>query len=423
MAKHGTIGGVGRPSLAVVPTSLLMTWQREAARFTPDLRVLILHGPKRAALFDQITDHDLVVTTYGSLRRDIDQLSAQDFEIAILDEAQAVKNPRAATAKAVRLIKARMRIALTGTPVENNLEELWAIMDWCCPGLLGNRTSFNETWRRPIEKDQNAHVQRRLSTRLRPFMLRRRKDEVATDLPPKTEIVETVSMSPTQTALYDTIRLAMNARVRDVLQSKGLAASRITVLDALLKLRQAACDPALVKLPAARKVTASAKRERLLQMLEALQAEGRKVLIFSQFVEMLNLIEQDIQSRGWSFVKLTGKTRNRAEMVDRFQNGQADIFLVSLKAGGTGLTLTAADTVILYDPWWNPATERQAMDRAHRIGQDKPVFVYRLIAENTVEDRIAAMQAQKADLADAIFSSESGGKFNFSEADVLDLFA
>lgn len=423
MAKHGTLGGTGRPSLAVVPTSLLMTWKREAARFTPDLRVLILHGPKRAEIFDQIGTYDLVVTTYGSLRRDIDLLITYDFEIAILDEAQAVKNPRSATAKAVRQLSAGMRIALTGTPVENNLEELWAIMGWCCPGLLGNRTQFTETWRRPIERDQNTLVQRRLSTRLRPFMLRRRKDEVATDLPPKTEIVETVSMSPAQTALYDTIRLAMNTRVRDALQSKGLAASRITVLDALLKLRQAACDPALVKLPAARKVTSSAKRDRLVEMLEALQAEGRKVLIFSQFVEMLNLIEADVTERGWSFVKLTGQTRKRAEAVDQFQRGDANIFLVSLKAGGTGLTLTAADTVILYDPWWNPATERQAMDRAHRIGQDKPVFVYRLIAENTVEARIAQMQAQKTDLADAIFSSAADGKFQFSEADIMDLFA
>lgn len=423
MAKHGTIGGAGSPSLAVVPTSLLTTWQREAARFTPELRVLILHGPKRFEHFEQIADHDLVVTTYGALRRDIEQLASQEFEIAILDEAQAIKNPRSATAKAVRLLRAEMRIALTGTPVENNLEELWAIVDWCCPGLLGNRTTFSDTWRKPIEKDQNPLVQRRLAARLRPFILRRRKDDVATDLPPKTEIVETIALSPTQTALYDTIRLAMNARVRDALQSKGLAASRITVLDALLKLRQAACDPALVKLPAARKVTASAKRDRLMEMLDSLQSEGRKVLIFSQFVEMLSLIERDIEDRGWSFVKLTGQTRNRADMVDRFQEGHADIFLVSLKAGGTGLTLTAADTVILYDPWWNPATERQAMDRAHRIGQDKPVFVYRLIAENTVEDRIAEMQAKKSDLADAIFSSEGGTQFNFSEADVLDLFS
>jgi SNF2 family DNA or RNA helicase len=312
---------------------------------------------------------------------------------------------------------------LAGALAEKNLEELWAIMDWCCPGLLGTRSVFTERWRQPIERDGNILVQRRLATRLAPFLLRRRKEDVAADLPAKTEIAERVQLAPAQRGLYDTIRVAMDKRVRDMVQSKGLAASRITVLDALLKMRLAACDPALVKLPAARAVTDSAKRARLLEMLEALTAEGRKVLVFSQFVKMLELIESDIAAKAWTYAKLTGKTRKRETVVSEFQEGQALIFLISLKAGGTGLTLTAADTVILFDPWWSPAAERQAMDRAHRIGQDKPVFVYRLIAENTIEERILEMQSAKSALADAIFAGGGETGFGLSEREIMDLFA
>jgi len=414
--------GAGRPSLAVVPTSLVPTWAAEAARFAPDLRVLVLHGPDRAARFDAIADHDLVITTYPLLHRDHDTLFAQAWEVAILDEAQTVKNPASALAKLVRRIAARQRIALTGTPMENNLEELWAILDWTTPGLLGTRTAFRETFRLPVERDGDARARARLATRTRPFLLRRTKEAVAADLPERTDMVEHVTLGAAQQGLYETVRAAMDARVRDALRDKGLAGSRITVLDALLKLRQAACDPALVKLPAARNVAASAKRARVMEMLEALTAEGRRVLVFSQFVEMLRLIEADIAARGWRCAVLTGRTRRREEAIARFREGAADIFLVSLKAGGTGLTLTAADTVILYDPWWNPATERQAMDRAHRIGQTKPVFVHRLVASGTVEEKILEMQARKQALADALFDGEAGTAA-LDEATLTDLFA
>ena len=410
-----------KPSLVVLPTSLIGVWVNEAAKFTPNLRVLVLHGPDRVAKLDSIAEHDLILTTYALIRRDQAVLE-QEYAIAICDEAQAVKNPRSATAKAVRRIKADMRLALTGTPVENNLEELWSIMDWCCPALLGTRTAFNETWRRPIERDGDRLVQKRLAARLRPFLLRRTKEDVAADLPPKSEIMEPVVLGPAQRALYDTIRVAMDKRVRDTLAAKGLAASRITVLDALLKMRLAVCDPALVKIEAARAITESAKRARLIEMLEPLIAEGRKVLIFSQFVTLLELIENDVEARGWRYTKLTGKTRKRAEAVDAFQTGAADIFLISLKAGGTGLTLTQADTVIITDPWWSPAAERQAMDRAHRIGQDKPVFVYRLIATGTIEERIIEMQSKKSTLANAIFDADSTGIKGLSEGDIMALF-
>lgn len=414
---------VDRPSLLIVPTSLVGNWQREAAQFVPDLKILVLHGADRKTHFSKIEDHHVVLTTYPLVNRDHEVLMARDYDLAILDEAQAVKNPAAAISKRIRDIKSRQRLALTGTPLENNLEELWSLYDWLVPGLLGNRQSFKKVFRTPIEKEQDQSAHRLLVSRIKPFLLRRTKEEVATDLPEKTEITEIVPLSTGQTALYETIRSAMDQRVSEAIRAKGLNASRITVLDALLKLRQVCCDPGLVKLDAARKITESAKRARLLDMLAELIAEGRRVLVFSQFVEMLNLIEDDVRGRGWKYLKLTGQTRKRAEMVAEFQsNDDIPLFLISTKAGGVGLNLTAADTVILYDPWWNPAVERQAMDRAHRIGQDKTVFVYKLVAEGTVEAAIQELQEKKQALADNLFEGSDSGPMALSETDLTALF-
>ena len=411
-----------RPSLLVVPTSLVGNWRREAERFVPDLRVLVLHGPDRRKRFGEIADCHLAITTYPLLDRDGDALFGHDYEIAVLDEAQAVKNPAAAVSKRVREIRARQRLALTGTPLENNLQELWALCDWLVPGLLGNRKRFTAEFRTPIEKHGDRARQRLLSTRLKPFLLRRTKEEVAPELPEKTVIDELVPLEGAQAALYESIRAAMDKRVREAIAARGLAASRIAILDALLKLRQVCCDPGLVKLDAARKVAESAKRARLLALLEELVAAGRRVLVFSQFVEMLKLIEGDIAARGWGYAMLHGSTRDRDAQVEAFQSGDLPLFLASLKAGGTGLNLTAADTVIVYDPWWNPATERQAMDRAHRIGQDKPIFVHRLIAENSVEAAIQRMQARKQALADALFEGAGRGPLGLTDEDIDALF-
>lgn len=410
--------GTDRPSLLVAPTSLVSNWIREAARFVPDLKLLALRGPERKNRFREIPDHHLVITTYPLVNRDHGELFSREYDLAILDEAQAVKNPSTAAAKRIRGINARQRVALTGTPMENNLEELWSLYDWLIPGFLGDRKSFNRNYRSPIEKHGDTERQRLLSARLKPFLLRRSKEEVAKDLPAKTEIDEIIPLSESQRSLYEIIRVAMDERIRKAVREKGIARSRITILDALLRLRQVCCDPALVKLSAAKKFSESSKRKRLSELLLELVAEGRKVLVFSQFVEMLRLIEKDVDSMGWSYAMLHGQTRKRDEQIAKFQGGDAQLFLISLKAGGVGLNLTAADTVILYDPWWNPAVERQAMDRAHRIGQENPVFVYRMIAEGSVESTIVEMQARKKALADALFEGGGEGALALTEEDL-----
>ncbi|MBK5927283.1 DEAD/DEAH box helicase [Rhodobaculum claviforme] len=412
------------PALLVVPTSLLHGWQEQAARFAPALRLLVLHGPGRMALQDRIPEADLVITTYPLLARDRAMLAATRWGLVIVDEAQVLKNPAAQMAKALREIPAEGRLALTGTPMENSLQDLWTLFDWAVPGLLGDRKTFQSAFRTPIEKHGNAAAQARLNRRLRPFLLRRTKDAVAADLPPRTEILDRVELSRPQQALYEAVRSAMDVRVREAIARRGLAAARITILDALLKLRQVCCDPALVPTEAARGVRDSAKRARLRALVEELVAEGRRVLIFSQFTEMLALIAGDLDALGIRHLTLTGRTRNRAGVLDAFRSGDAPVFLISLKAGGVGLTLTEADTVVLYDPWWNPAVERQAMDRTHRIGQNKPVFVHRLVAAGTVEEKILALQARKQALADAVFAEREGRDTDLiDEATLVDLFA
>jgi superfamily II DNA or RNA helicase len=419
-------GRLQQPALVVAPTSLVGNWQNETARFAPALKVLVIHGIDRADRYDEIADHDLIITTYPLLPRDREQLREQRFSLLVLDEAQAIKNPASQAARVVREIPATRRLAMTGTPLENHLGELWAQFDAVEPGLLGSQRQFTKLYRTPIEKHADRDRQQRLNRRIGPLLLRRRKDDVLTDLPAKTEIVRTLELEGDQRALYETLRLAQHERVRQAVKERGLGQSGIIVLDALLKLRQACCDPRLVKLASARKITASAKLDALLDLLDGLLDEGRRVLLFSQFTEMLALIETALIERGIEHLILTGQTPSgaRSALVERFQTGTVPVFLISLKAGGVGLNLTAADTVIHYDPWWNPAAEAQATDRAHRIGQDKPVFVYRLICTGTVEQKIQAMQGRKAELARAVL--EGGGstqQLRFDESDLAELFA
>ncbi|MCB4825470.1 DEAD/DEAH box helicase, partial [Roseicella aerolata] len=422
VAIERAAGRLDRPALIVCPTSLVPNWVREAARFVPTLRLLSLHGPGRKSRFGDIAAHDLVPTTYPLLTRDHAVLTAQAWHLLVLDEAHTIKNPSAETTQQVLRLQAQQRLCLTGTPLQNHLGELWSLFDVLAPGFLGTARSFRSRYRTPIEKHGDAERQAALHRRVRPFLLRRTKEDVLAELPPKTEITEPVEMQASQRAVYEAIRLSMHAKVKQAISEKGLARSGIIILDALLKLRQTCCDPRLLPMALAQKA-GSAKLERLLELLGTLMDEGRRVLVFSQFTSMLALIEAELQRRSLAYVLLTGDTKDRAAPVRRFRSGEVPIFLISLKAGGVGLNLTAADTVVHYDPWWNPAVEDQATDRAHRIGQDKRLFVHRLITLQTIEEKMDIMKAHKRALIASILEAERGAALRLTEADVEELFA
>lgn len=410
------------PVLVVAPTTLLPNWQQETARFAPALSVLTLTGPQRETQFADIDDHDLVLTSYALLPRDQDKLAQHTYTLLVLDEAQQVKNPRTHARRAAVALGAPRCLCLTGTPLENHLGELWSQMDLAVPGLLGSEDVFRQQYRAPIEKYADADCQARLNDRLAPFILRRNKATVATELPEKTEVTRRVTLGPEQRQLYDSLRARLAEQLQQEVAEHGIEQAGIVVLDALLKLRQVCCDPRLAKTDLAHADVPSAKRALLLEMLPALLAEGRRVLVFSQFAEMLKLLAADLDAQGLAYTMLTGATSDRAEPVRRFQDGEVPLFLLSLRAGGVGLNLTAADAVVHYDPWWNPAAEAQASDRVHRIGQDKPVFVYRLITADTVEERIEALKARKADLAEAVLAgggSRQQPRFDQQDLDML----
>ena len=398
----------GRPSLVIAPTSVVPNWAAEAAKFVPGLKTITLHGPNRSADFARIPEADVIFTSYPLLSRDFETLSRQEWHVVALDEAQHIKNPKAATAQFACQLKGRHRLCLSGTPMENHLGELWSLMRFLMPGFLGEEKAFNTRLRRPIERERSRDAQLALNRRVSPLILRRTKDEVAKELPEKTEIIHGIDLNKKQADLYESVRASMDKRVREAIEAKGLAKSHIIVLDALLKLRQICCHPQLLKNEAARKVSDSAKLGYLTEeLLPTLLEEGRRILIFSQFTSMLGLIEAHLEKEKIPYLKLTGQTKERAALVTKFQGGEIPVFLISLKAGGTGLNLTAADTVIHYDPWWNPAAENQATDRAHRIGQTKPVFVHKLVCRGTIEDRIHELQKHKAGLVKALLSEDT----------------
>jgi hypothetical protein len=416
-------GGMSAPFLVVCPTTLVATWRDEAARFAPELEVLIMHGHDRPRATEALGGVDLVVTTYPLLIRDDALLGSMTWHGIALDEAQAIKNPAARWTQVACRLKAGHRLCLTGTPVENHLGEAWSLFTFLMPGLLSDSKTFARVFRTPIEKKGDADRRQLLSRRLKPFLLRRTKAEVAAELPAKTEIVRRIDLAGDQRDLYETLRLSMDEKVRRAVASKGLGRSSIVILDALLKLRQACCDPRLVKLKAGGKSgRGSAKLDFLMEFVPPLVEEGRRILLFSQFTSMLGLIKAELDKAKIPFVELTGDTVDRDKPVKSFQSGAVPLFLISLKAGGVGLTLTAADTVIHYDPWWNPAVEDQATDRAHRIGQDKPVFVYKLIAAGTVEERMLELQNRKRAFAAALFDPDSKGALSFTEEDLAALF-
>jgi len=392
------------PSLIVAPKSVVFNWVREAERFAPKLRILNYTGTQRAQSRNAIGDQHLVLTTYGTLRRDIKFLQSQDFNYVVLDEAQAIKNAKSKNAQSARLLAARRRLAMTGTPVENELADLWSIFEFLNPGMLGTLKAFKGFT--GAGRDSDASQLSLLQRMMRPFILRRTKGQVATDLPQRSEQTIECELPKKQAKYYDELRdhyrRSLTARVDKI----GLARSKMHVLEALLRLRQAACHPGLID--ESKVDVESAKLDTLLPMLTELVQEGHKALVFSQFTKMLAIVRTALDRDGITYEYLDGRTRKRSDRVDRFQNDpDCPLFLISLKAGGTGLNLTAADYVFILDPWWNPAVEAQAIDRAHRIGQTKKVIAYRLIAQGTVESKILELQQTKRELADAIITQQN----------------
>ena len=415
-------GRLTRPALIIAPVSLMGNWRNEAARFCPELRTMVIHGKDRHEVVSDMASHDIVIAPYSLLQRDRELWLEAAWHLVVLDEAQNIKNASTHAAQVVAQLNTRHRLCLSGTPMENHLGEIWSLFYFLMPGFLGSQKRFQELFRTPIEKLGDSERMAQLRARITPFMLRRTKALVAGELPPKVETVVRVELEGKQADLYETIRLGMEKTVRDALESKGLAKSQITILDALLKLRQVCCDPKLLKLPAAQKIKGSAKLEQLMEMLPEMVAEGRRILLFSQFTTMLTLIEAELQKHKLQWVKLTGQSQNREALIQQFTDKTVPIFLISLKAGGVGLNLPQADTVIHYDPWWNPAVENQATDRAHRIGQTETVFVYKLVAQGTIEERILALQERKAVLADSMYSGAIGRKQPlFTESDLAEL--
>jgi superfamily II DNA or RNA helicase len=410
-------------ALIVAPTSVVRNWQRELERFSPTLSVALWHGADRKDQEDQVRKAEVVITSYALLRRDIEWLLTVDFDYAVLDEAQHIKNPASATAQSAKRLRAERRLALTGTPIENRLSEIWSIFDFVSPGLLGPLDKFEQRFSRPIEAGDYKAAQR-LRSVIHPFILRRTKSEVAQDLPEKLELDQICELAGDQRPVYAQIAREVRAQVMGEVERSGLAKSQIHILAGLTKLRQAACDPRLLGLPREFTTDDSGKLVALRELLQNAVDGGHKVLVFSQFVSMLKLIAKALKDDGVSYEYLDGSTKDRAERIERFQEDPTvSCFLISLKAGGTGLNLTAADTVVHFDPWWNPAVEQQATDRAHRIGQTRVVTAYRLIAAGTIEEKILLPKQKKQELVSSVLSEDAGGAKKLTKADLDDLFA
>lgn len=414
-------GGADRPSILIMPTSLLYNWQLEASKFTPDLRVLLYTGTNREKDTAQFDHYDLILTSYGIIRLDIDLMEDYRFNYVILDESQAIKNPSSIITKAVRRLNSAHRLVLTGTPIENNTLDLWSQMSFVNPGLLGSQTFFRDEFQVPIEKKGDEEKTKRLYNLIKPFILRRLKSQVATDLPEKVESIQYCDMSGEQEKAYEEAKAYYRNLILQSIDSEGMSKSQLVVLQGLTRLRQLANHPVMVDPEYAHD---SGKFEDVLYKLQTVMSEDHKILIFSQYIKHLDLFRHYLDEKEINYAYLDGATRDRQEQVESFQNDEnIKIFLISLKAGGLGLNLTAADYVFILDPWWNPAIEAQAVDRAHRIGQDRTVFTYKFITKNSVEEKILALQRSKKQLADDLISSEEGFIKSLTREDVLNLLS
>ncbi len=413
-----------QPTLVITPTTVVFNWESEIEKFTPDLTCLKLSGPDRTKLFKKIPEYDIVITSYALIRRDIAKFRKYDFRYIILDESQNIKNAVSQTAQAVKTLNGTHRLALSGTPIENKLEELWSVFDFLMPGFLFSMPEFNSRYVTPIMEKQDKTVEKRLKLQIYPFILRRMKRDVAKDLPDKVENMAYCEMTPEQRDFYLDILDSTKEELFKSIELNGLEKSRMSIFSALLRLRQICCHPKLYDKEHKLGVIQSGKFEYLKGMLEQIIEEKHRILLFSQFVDMLDIIKGWLDRVGIEYEYLSGKTKDRKKAVDNFNNNpNVKIFLISLKAGGTGLNLTGADYVIHYDPWWNPAVEDQATDRAYRIGQTKKVFVYRLITKNSVEERIQKLKTKKRDLVDSVISVDRNITKSLTMEDIKDLFS
>lgn len=412
--------GEGQPSLVIVPTTLLFNWQREALKFAPSLGIVLFHGASRDRYKDIICMSDVVLTSYGTVLRDIEFLKTINFHYIILDEAQSIKNPASQISRALNQLRGSYRLALSGTPVENNLSELWSLFSFINPGMLGSFSNFARNFIRPIQKELNDNAVGILRKMIFPFILRRTKEQVAKDLPPKNEIVLYADMLEQQKTLYEITRDTYRGKLKHSIDTHGIEHCRFEILEGLLRLRQICCHP---KLFDSAFNGDSGKFQLTQQSIQEVVAEGHRVLVFSQFVSALELLRQRIRESGISSEILTGATRDRQAVVDRFQKkGGAQVFLISLKAGGTGLNLTSADYVMHIDPWWNPSAENQASDRAYRIGQTKTVFIYKMITRDSIEEHILELQQRKKNLMQSVITTEGAFFKNLDKQDILSLF-
>ena len=413
-----------KPVLVVCPTSVVFNWESEIQKFAPTLSCLKLSGVERKNFFEKIPEHDVVITSYALIRRDIEELQKYEFRYIILDESQNIKNAMSQTAQSVKQLKAEHKLALSGTPIENRLEELWSVFDFLMPGFLFNVAEFNYRYVNPIMERQDKTVEKRLKLQIYPFILRRMKRDVAKDLPDKVENIAYCELTPEQKDFYLDVLDSTKEELFKSIEQNGLEKSRLSIFSALLRLRQICCHPRLYDKENVKGMITSGKFEHLKGMLEQIISEGHRILLFSQFVDMLDIIKDWLERSGIPYEYLTGKTKDRQGAVERFNSSTSiPIFLISLKAGGTGLNLTGADYVIHYDPWWNPAVEDQATDSAYRIGQTKKVFVYRLITKNTVEEKIQKLKSIKRDLVDNVISVDRNITKSLTLDDIKEIFS
>ena len=415
--------GLKKPILVVVPTSLVFNWKAEAQKFTPKLKANIYHGIRRnkKGFETMLKNNDLIITTYGVLRNDLELFSSQEFEYIILDEAHIIKNPMSVSAKSVFTLNSKHKLVISGTPIQNNLTELWSLFNFLNPGYLGSYEFFKESFVTPIENAQDKNISSSLKKLISPFILRRTKKVISNELPEKTEIILRESFTEEERAIYDTWKEYYKTEIKNSINEKGMGSSKMKILEGLMKLRQICLSPSLIDTEYKGE---SSKLKLLMMEVKKVMAEGHKVLIFSSFVKMLDLVKEEFERRGLRYSYLDGKTRNREKVVSNFQNAEeAEAFLISIKAGGVGLNLTSADYVFIIDPWWNPAVESQAMDRAHRIGQESKVFVYKTIMENTIEEKIVKLQESKKKLVEDLIVEDEATLKNIDMKDIDELFA